>query len=312
MQFGPTKSNYHFGIALSVFQPNDTTIFWHKRPHKYKYDKCSTNFKNTCACRACTLLVYTIRSEDNWKLFSLNSDPPYPSCRTHSSGCMMTKKGGTTIESQFGEHFWKKELMFLPLGPTHSRPTWTATPRPSAIAYAVWPSPRAATAPRCATFPFPPNPPRSPHVSLRRAPPLGTATPPLPRARVISHPLCSATLPAQSCHRRRSCGWRSQHRRRGRTDGCRPILPSLMLLWRASPAVLPHHATVAWGWMHGRGQTDGRLLTRLSFLTLLRHARPALQASPTMPLLPEGGRVSATPASCSTICLTRTYPLHSP
>jgi hypothetical protein len=59
--------------------------------------------------------IYTIRSEDNWKLFSHNSGPPYPSRRTYLSGCVMTKKVERPQKSQFGERFYQNELLFSPI-----------------------------------------------------------------------------------------------------------------------------------------------------------------------------------------------------
>jgi hypothetical protein len=85
-----------------------------KRPHKYKYDKCSTNFKNTCTCRMCTLLVYTIRSKNNWKLFSPNSDLSYPSHQTHLSGCMMTKRWNDHKNRNLESVSAKKLIIFNP------------------------------------------------------------------------------------------------------------------------------------------------------------------------------------------------------
>jgi hypothetical protein len=64
--------------------------------------------------------IYTIRSEDNWKLFSPKSGPPYPSRRTHPSGCVMTKRWNNYRNCNLGSVSAKK-IIFL--SPTPCLPT---------------------------------------------------------------------------------------------------------------------------------------------------------------------------------------------
>jgi hypothetical protein len=57
------------------------------------------------------IFIYTIRSEDNWKLFSPKPEPPYPSLWTHSSyvfGVDRVEGLWTTEKSQFRECFCQK------------------------------------------------------------------------------------------------------------------------------------------------------------------------------------------------------------
>jgi hypothetical protein len=55
----------------------------------------------------CQKKMYTIRSEDNYKLFLPNSSPPYPSRQTHPTSWVMTKKLKRPYKSQFGESLVK-------------------------------------------------------------------------------------------------------------------------------------------------------------------------------------------------------------
>jgi hypothetical protein len=55
----------------------------------------------------CQKKMYTIRSEDNCKLFLPNSSPPYPSRQTHPTSWVMTKKLKRPYKSQFGESLVK-------------------------------------------------------------------------------------------------------------------------------------------------------------------------------------------------------------
>jgi hypothetical protein len=64
-----------------------------------------------------------MRSEDNWKLFSANLGPSYPSRRTHPSGYIMTKKWNNHKIAIWGAFLPKSEF-FLPTPtiPAHTYP----------------------------------------------------------------------------------------------------------------------------------------------------------------------------------------------
>jgi hypothetical protein len=76
------------------------------------------------------VFMYTIRSEDNWKLFSPKSDLPYPSHRTHPSFVFGSRQGGRTMKYQkiaIWRAFLPKTNFFL-TPPVHTHPVYPPGP----------------------------------------------------------------------------------------------------------------------------------------------------------------------------------------
>jgi hypothetical protein len=115
-------------------------------------------------------------SEDNWKLFSPNSGPCYPSHRPHPPGCMMTKRWNDHRNCNLETVSAKKNSFLTHRGLTHlSYPRWAPAPAPPSGLYPrvvpapIWTLPTSCTrtAPNSLIFPNRDSVPHVPRSPLR-------------------------------------------------------------------------------------------------------------------------------------------------
>jgi hypothetical protein len=101
----------------SIFQKKSKLNYWSPPNSTIKNSWCF------CVAERYTL-IYTIRSGDNWKLFSPNSGPPYPSRRHPSHVLEVDRVEGlwSTKKLQFRERFRQKQIVLV------TQPLFTHSP----------------------------------------------------------------------------------------------------------------------------------------------------------------------------------------